>query len=120
MPLTDTRRAPWWRPAAFGAEPSGDRLSRIRRSPQYVAGELRNSVPTSVVKPGADLRVTYAQLTGWRRRKPDFSVPVHQVRAADYAREPAPCLRLTWLGHATVLAELDERRVLFDPVWSFR
>lgn len=120
MSLPDTRRAPWWRLAAFGAEPSGDRLTRIQRSPQYVAGELRNSLPTSVVKPGANLRVTRAQLTGWRRRKPGFAVPVHQVAAADFAPDAAPGLRLTWLGHATVLAELDERRVLFDPVWSFR
>lgn len=29
-------------------------------------------------------------------------------------------LRLSWLGHATVLAELDGRRVLFDPVWGQR
>lgn len=120
MSLPDAWRSPWWRLATFGAEPSGDRLTRIQRSPQYVAGELRNSLPTAVVKPGADLRVTRAQLTGWRRRKPGFAVPVHQVDAADFGHDPAPDLRLTWLGHATVLAELDERRVLFDPVWSFR
>jgi L-ascorbate metabolism protein UlaG (beta-lactamase superfamily) len=35
-------------------------------------------------------------------------------------RPPASGLRLTWLGHATVLAEIDGRRVLFDPVWGER
>ena len=29
-------------------------------------------------------------------------------------------LRATWLGHSTVLVEIDGRRVLTDPVWSER
>lgn len=32
--------------------------------------------------------------------------------------EPAEEDRITWLGHATVLIEMDGRRVLVDPVWS--
>ena len=38
-----------WRPAAFGAEPAGERLERIRRSPHFdtAAGIFRRAVRDS-------------------------------------------------------------------------
>jgi L-ascorbate metabolism protein UlaG (beta-lactamase superfamily) len=47
-------------------------------------------------------------------------VPVHATTLADLARPLATGLRLTWLGHSSVLAEIDGHRVLFDPVWGER
>ena len=38
----------------------------------------------------------------------------------DLDSPPADGLRVTWLGHATALVELEGRRVLIDPVWSER
>ena len=46
--------------------------------------------------------------------------PVHATTLADLAKPPASGLRLTWMGHSSVLAEIDGRRVLFDPVWGER
>jgi L-ascorbate metabolism protein UlaG (beta-lactamase superfamily) len=37
-----------------------------------------------------------------------------------WRKRPATGLRLTWLGHSTVLIELDGVRVLTDPVWAAR
>ncbi|MFD8741424.1 MBL fold metallo-hydrolase, partial [Streptomyces sp. NPDC059618] len=45
---------------------------------------------------------------------------VHPTTLADLAAPPASGLRLTWMGHSSVLAEIDGRRVLFDPVWGER
>jgi len=39
---------------------------------------------------------------------------------ADFALPPASGLRATWLGHSTVLVEIDGARILFDPVWARR
>ncbi|WP_369205063.1 MBL fold metallo-hydrolase, partial [Streptomyces sp. PU-14G] len=47
-------------------------------------------------------------------------VPLHPTTAEDLAGSPASGLRLTWMGHSSVLAEIDGRRVLFDPVWGRR
>jgi L-ascorbate metabolism protein UlaG (beta-lactamase superfamily) len=54
------------------------------------------------------------------RRAPHGRVPVHGTTLADIARPPAGGLRLTWMGHSSVLAEIDGARVLFDPVWGER
>ncbi|GAA5016470.1 hypothetical protein GCM10025734_66200 [Kitasatospora paranensis] len=118
------RRGTWHkvRTDAFGAEPTGARLARIRRSPQFRDGAFQNPVPTRrLVYERSPLEVTRAQLTGDRtRRMPSAAVPLHRLRPAELAAPAASGLRLTWLGHATVLAELDGRRVLFDPVWGER
>nr|WP_245984687.1 MBL fold metallo-hydrolase [Streptomyces tateyamensis] len=110
------------RTEAFGAEPTGARLDRIRRSPQFADGAFRNPVPTRrLVYERSPFEVTRAQLSGPReRRLPARPIPVHPLSSAELAAAPASGLRVSWLGHATVLAELDGRRVLFDPVWSPR
>ncbi|MEU2794522.1 MBL fold metallo-hydrolase [Streptomyces sp. NPDC007100] len=110
------------RPAAFGALPTGERLARIRRSPQFVDGQFRNPVPTRQLLQGSALPMARTQLNreGRLRRMPVGRIPVHRPTAADWGEPPASGLRLTWLGHSTVLAEIDGRRVLFDPVWGER
>ena len=107
------------RPAAFGAEPTGERLARIRRSPNFVDGAFRNPVPTRRLAPGAfpgALREGLAK----KRTRPGGAVPVHRLTPAELDVPSASGLRLTWMGHATVLAEIGGRRVLFDPVWGER
>ncbi|GAA1947524.1 MBL fold metallo-hydrolase [Kitasatospora viridis] len=122
--LRDLTKAGWHRVRtdAFGAEPTGARLERIRRSPNFVDGAFRNPVPTRrLVYERSPLEITRAQLAAGReRRLPAGPIPVHRLGSAELAAQPASGLRLTWLGHATVLAELDGRRVLFDPVWGVR
>nr|WP_232247346.1 MBL fold metallo-hydrolase [Kitasatospora azatica] len=122
--MRDLTAAGWRRVRTdpFGAEPTGARLRRILSSPNFQDGAFRNPVPTRrLVYERSPLEITRAQLTGGQgRRLPAQPIPVHQLRSAELATAPASGLRLSWLGHATVLAELDGRRVLFDPVWGTR
>ena len=49
------------------------------------------------------------------------STPLPLVNpVALWGKRPASGLRLTWLGHSTLLIEIDGARVLTDPVWSNR
>ncbi|MFC7218793.1 MBL fold metallo-hydrolase [Streptomyces polyrhachis] len=109
------------RPASFGAEPRGERLERIRRSPHYdlAAGAFRNPVPASTSPtPGGASRWEMARrILAREGRAPTGRIP---LRRPDLAAAPASGLRVTWLGHSTALAEIDGRRVLFDPVWGRR
>lgn len=40
--------------------------------------------------------------------------------ASVYKKRPANGLRITWIGHSSLLIEIDGRRILTDPVWSER
>lgn len=37
-----------------------------------------------------------------------------------YATPPATGLRITWIGHSSLLIEIDGKRLLTDPMWSKR
>jgi L-ascorbate metabolism protein UlaG (beta-lactamase superfamily) len=105
----------------MGAQPRGERAARIRRSPHFADGAFRNpDGPSRTAPPRRELARAYLDGEQRRRRRPRGTVPVHATTVADLAR-PAPTgLRMTWLGHSSVLAEIDGRRVLFDPVWGER
>ncbi|NLU69374.1 MBL fold metallo-hydrolase [Streptomyces sp. HNM0574] len=108
------------RPLSFGAEPSGARLARIERSPHYdrAAGRFRNPEPAPDAPAPTGTRGAMARALLRRAgRRPAGEIP---VRRPDLSVPPSSGLRLTWFGHSTVLAEIDGRRVLFDPVWGMR
>ncbi|WP_030600549.1 MBL fold metallo-hydrolase [Streptomyces fulvoviolaceus] len=118
-PLSSGLRA--LQPAAFGADPSGERMARIRRSPHFRDGVFQN--PPGTPRPsGAALHFakSYFDKDERTRRAPNGTIPVHATTLADIAKPPATGLRLTWMGHSSVLAEIDGHRVLFDPVWGER
>ncbi|MEU8592013.1 MBL fold metallo-hydrolase [Streptomyces sp. NPDC048664] len=111
------------RPAAFGADPSGERMARIRRSPQFANGVFVNPEGTRTRPSGGsalELAKVFLRKEDRARRTPSTTLPVHPTTYADLARPPAGGLRLTWMGHSSVLAEIDGHRVLFDPVWGER
>ncbi|QUQ64200.1 MBL fold metallo-hydrolase [Kutzneria sp. CA-103260] len=97
--------------AALGGRPTGDRLARMRHSPNYRDGAFQN--PAGPAQPVPSPHHPAATVA---RRRPAGPVPL--VRP-DLATPPAG-VRTTWLGHSTVLVELDGGTVLFDPVWSNR
>ncbi len=58
-------------------------------------------------------------LRGGSRRTPKGPLPALNPLDA-WAKRPGSGLRATWLGHSTVLIEIDGFRVLTDPVWGPR
>ena len=110
-------------PAGFGTDPSGERLARIRRSPHFKDGVFQNPGGTARTRPSGstlDFAKVFFDKDERPRRAPKGTVPVHPTTLADIAKPPATGLRLTWMGHSSVLAEIDGQRVLFDPVWGER
>ncbi|MFF5637558.1 MBL fold metallo-hydrolase [Streptomyces sp. NPDC012825] len=110
------------RPESFGAEPAGERLARIRRSPNFRNGIFQNPEEARRTPSGSavEFAKVYFEKEGRASRAPAGRIPVHPTTVADLARPPATGLRLTWAGHSSVLAEIDGHRVLFDPVWGDR
>ncbi|GGV51238.1 MBL fold metallo-hydrolase [Streptomyces griseoflavus] len=111
------------RPTGFGADPGGERMARIRRSPHFEDGVFQNPGGPTRTRPSGsarDLAKVYFDKESRARRTPHGDIPVHPTTLADISRPPATGLRVTWMGHSSVLAEIDGHRVLFDPVWGER
>ena len=117
---TALARAAWDVPAALGARPAGARLERMLQSPRFHDGTFHNEVPASIAPASSGPGILREMIRGKEIRRPRQPVPVVAPSATELAEPPAGGLRVTWLGHATALVELEGRRVLFDPVWSDR
>ncbi len=106
---------------SLGERARGARLERMHASPRWAGDGFRNLYP---VAPGLrDATATRPSLRdflcGGSRRVPGGPLPVVDPRPA-WLRPPGSGVRATWLGHSTVLVEIDGLRVLTDPVWGPR
>ena len=110
---------------SFGARAEGLRLERMRASPLWVdtdqGGGFRNIAPIApgLRDPQARMPSLTDFLCGGTRRVPTEPLPAVDPLPA-WLTKPATGLRATWLGHSTVLLELDGVRLLTDPVWGQR
>ena len=103
----------------LGGKPEGARLARVRNSPQFRDGRFQNTPAAKMIE-GSMFQMMKRQFFGDEQRTPSRPVPVARRVARDYETAPKSGLRATWIGWATVLVEIDGRRVLTDPVWSDR
>lgn len=106
---------------SLGKKASGARLERMQDSPLWTGQSFRNVHPTLPgLRDSAVASPTISEfLCGGTRRTPRGPLPSLDPRDT-WSRKPATGLRATWLGHSTVLIEIDGLRVLTDPVWGPR
>ena len=105
---------------ARGSKPAGTRRARILASPNYRDGAFQNPVDTTMMVAGSWRQMFVRQFTGKEERVPTSPLPIVRGNAARYDDPPKSGLRVTWLGHSSVLLEIDGARVLVDPVLSLR
>ena len=105
----------------FGARSRGLRRERMTASPRWNGEGFRNVHPIlpSLRDPTASPPTAGEFLRTRGPRYPDAPLMTIDPRAA-WLRTPASGLRVTWLGHSTVLIEIDGVRLLTDPVWGER
>jgi L-ascorbate metabolism protein UlaG (beta-lactamase superfamily) len=106
---------------SFGSKAQGARLERIKASPRWAGERFRNVHPiiAGLRDPNVPMPTIGEFLCGGERRVPRGPLPSMSPLEA-WTRPPASGLRATWLGHSTVLIEIDGLRVLTDPVWGTR
>jgi L-ascorbate metabolism protein UlaG (beta-lactamase superfamily) len=106
---------------SFGGRAQGARLERIKASVRWAGERFRNLHPVlpGLRDPNVPMPTFGEFLYGGERRFPRRPLPsINPLEA--WRRPPASGLRATWLGHSTVLIEIDGLRVLTDPVWGQR
>ena len=104
----------------FRRRTNGLRRERMEASLLFSDGTFRNTSGVGPsLKKGSTVPVMREFVFGGRRRVP--IAPLPSVSPLDVWAKPADTgLRATWLGHSTLLLEIDGVRVLTDPVWSRR
>jgi L-ascorbate metabolism protein UlaG (beta-lactamase superfamily) len=105
---------------SLGGPVHGLRLERIRASPRFDGVAFRNMHPaTQGLRKGTVLPTLGEYLWGGQRRTPSGPLPIASPLER-WSRPAETGLRATWLGHSTVLVEIDGVRLLTDPVWGER
>ena len=104
----------------LGGSASGERLERMQASANFKDGKAQNPVPTDNDWGPANMWETFKDYRSGHKTEPDEPPPIVKLTRRSYADEPASGLRVTWLGHSSVLVEIDEKVILFDPVFAKR
>jgi L-ascorbate metabolism protein UlaG (beta-lactamase superfamily) len=106
---------------ALGKRADGLRLERMQSSKQWSGDGFRNVHPLlpGLRDPNTKMPSISEFLHGGERRVPSAPLPSIEPREI-WARAPSTGLRATWLGHSTVLIEIEGKRILTDPVWGPR
>ncbi len=95
------------------------RNDRIRASPQFRDGRFQNTSPTSTGIEGNAFPIYREFFFGGSGRRPRITIPVESPLAG-WAAPISTGLRVTWMGHSTLVLEIDGRRILTDPVFGMR
>lgn len=97
---------------AFGRAPEGSRLERVRASPAWAAEEekFENTEPLWNDWWGMVSKAFDASDYG----SPEAPPPVETIDPRRFERAPASDLRVTWLGHSTLLIEIEGKVFLTD------
>ena len=106
---------------SLGRRPAGARLERMLASPRWSGDRFvnRHPIPAGLRDPNTPMPSMGDFLCGGARRVPRGPLPAANPLEG-WSRPAASGLRVTWLGHSTVLIEIDGCRVLTDPVWGPR
>ncbi len=104
--------------ASLGGRVEGARLERIQGSEHFNGRRFQNAIETSLGKPSAGLVWEY--VAGGVEREPNEAFPILKPEPRLLAPGQGEPLRVTWMGHSTVLLELDGKLILPDPVFGPR
>ena len=80
----------------------------------------QNLVPTGQPNFGKMLKILWQGITNKAENTPKKQIGPFNTDTSVYNKAPESGLRITWIGHSSLLIEIDGKRILTDPVWGAR
>jgi L-ascorbate metabolism protein UlaG (beta-lactamase superfamily) len=102
----------------LGTLVSSDR-TMLRRASK-VGRKFSNPVPTVIGGLGTIFKLLPHYLTNKAETAPPRLLGPFSTDVSIYAKAPESGLRVTWMGHSSLLVEIDGVRLLIDPMWDER
>ena len=103
----------------FGAKSNGQRLQRIVQNPVFRDGSFRNPVETKLMASiGSHFSSMRDFILGDETREPKELLPSIKVDPKIFEQPLTDSLAVTWLGHSTVIIEMDGYVLMTDPMLS--
>ena len=101
----------------FGKMPSGERLVKVKQSPNFRDGAFQNQSVTPNLTDGATYSKVMKEFMFGRpaRSKPGGEIP--SVKTDLLHLDPKDNI-LVWFGHSSYFMQVDGKRILVDPVFS--
>ena len=99
----------------FGKRPVGERRARMEASAQWGGSGFINEEPM-----WNDMTSILDFADGSDHADPQTTLPVVFSEGAVFDTPPQTGLRVTWMGHSTMVIEIDGLRILTDPIWGER
>lgn len=101
----------------FGKTPSGERLERIKKSPNWRNGSFQNLNPTPQLAEDTSMpEIMFRFLFG----KVEKKAPVHafHFEKTDLRNLDPNQDTFIWMGHSSYYMQIDGKKILVDPVLS--
>lgn len=103
---------------AVGGSALGERLERIEKSPNYDGSKFVNAKPTEHLAQGSYWNVIRDYLFSSEDRRLSKRISTESADLINF--DITSGLKLFWLGHSTVLVNIDSITILIDPVFDER
>ena len=103
------------------ANNSGDALTgKIEGSPEYKEGRFNDMGNTLDMSFTEYVSTTWEFLFTKNNRTPAAELPVKRVELSHFKNKDGNQLNVTWLGHSSLMINIDGYRILTDPVFEKR
>jgi len=101
----------------FGKLPSGERLERIKKSPNYKNGQFQNIHHTPDIAEGVSYYTVMKDFFFGKSKhaKPSSVLPSQKTDLLNL--DPNKNV-LVWFGHSSYFIQVDGKKILVDPVFS--
>jgi L-ascorbate metabolism protein UlaG (beta-lactamase superfamily) len=94
--------------------------SKIERSPQYKDGKFIGNINALNMSLADYASTTWDFLFTRNARTPDAELPFKPVDLTHFNRPGKGQLNVTWLGHSSLMINIDGYKILIDPVFEKR